>query len=57
MAQPNNNSKNNKATFVRCTECANSLPPVVNYLMGCKLSRHKVHTGRRVCPNFIPLIT
>lgn len=43
---------NPKPQIVRCTQCANAIPPIDNHMMGCKLSRYKVHTGKRVCSNF-----
>ncbi|MBO7280742.1 MAG: hypothetical protein J6V00_06205 [Bacteroidaceae bacterium] len=42
-----------KQTLVRCTECANGRLPIANCLMGCTLSKYKVHTGKRACAHYI----
>lgn len=45
-------AKKEQVILVKCVDCIHSIPPVNNFLIGCKFSRYKMHTAKRICVKY-----
>lgn len=45
-------AKKEAVKLVRCVDCIHSILPIDNYMIGCKYSRFKMHTAKRICVKY-----
>lgn len=45
-------AKKEQVILVKCVDCKHSILPIENYMIGCKYSRFKMHTAKRICVKY-----